>query len=214
MSEFIPDIILVLSGGITKDNKLGISTKNRLDTCLQYIKHIKSDLYICTVSGFSPHSGLNTIDKKPIYECDLMAKYLIKNNVPTDKIFREWTSHDTIGNAYFTLVQFILPLKLNNIMIITSDFHMPRSKAIFEWIYGMYNLKMTFLSAPDKGIDKELLKVRIKKEEKSTNNVKKLSNKIKTLSDFHQWLFTSHDCYSCQFKEIKKIDKKLLETYQ
>lgn len=214
MNKFKPDIILVLSAGITKDCKPGISTKNRLNCCLDYIKENKINPYICTVSGFSPHVGLELDDKLPIFECDIMAKYLVEYGVDSKKIFREYTSQDTIGNAYFSLVQYILPLKLNNILIITSDFHMPRSKAIFKWIYGFYDLKVDFLSCSDKGVNKESLKARIKKELKSTENIKKLSSKIRTFEDFHKWLFNCHDCYSCEFKNNKKIDKKLLDTYQ
>ena len=91
---------------------------------------------------------------------------------------------------------------------------MPRSKAIFKWIFGFYDLKIKFLSCSDKGIDKESLKLRIIKEQKSIENIKRLSSKIKTFEELHKWLFTSHDCYSCEFKNNKKIDKKLLDTYQ
>ena len=78
----------------------------------------------------------------------------------------------------------------------------------------MYNIDVKFLSTPDKNMDINILNKRIEKEKKSTENVIKLSKEIKTITNLHEWLFTDHDCYSCKFNSRKKIDKKLLDSYQ
>ena len=49
-----------------------------------------------------------------------------------DRIFCEATSYDTIGNAYFSRVQIVEPLGWTRLLIITSNFHVPRAEAVFR----------------------------------------------------------------------------------
>ena len=102
-------------------------------------------------------------------------------------------SEDTIGNAYFMKLIHIIPNNFKNLAIITSDFHMPRSKAIFEFLYPKNQFKLTFISVPDI-LPEEILMERIEKEKKSLET---WNNIIKDMSleDFKKWIFTEHKCY-------------------
>jgi hypothetical protein len=41
------------------------------------------------------------------------------------------------GNGFFALTQHVIPRRWRRMAVVTSDFHMPRSHAIFEWVFGL-----------------------------------------------------------------------------
>ena len=42
---------------------------------------------------------------------------------------QEWSSYDTIGNAYFSLTQHVVPRAWSNVVVVTNEFHLPRTRA-------------------------------------------------------------------------------------
>jgi uncharacterized SAM-binding protein YcdF (DUF218 family) len=50
---------------------------------------------------------------------------------------QEVSSFDTVGNAYFSLMIHVVPAGWRRLAVVTSDFHMPRSRALFADIYSM-----------------------------------------------------------------------------
>jgi hypothetical protein len=42
-----------------------------------------------------------------------------------------------VGNAYFSLSVHALPAGWRRLAVVTSDFHMPRTRALFAGIYGL-----------------------------------------------------------------------------
>ena len=66
------------------------------------------------------------------FESMACADYLLQHDVPAQQLLRETSSYDTIGNGYFAAVIHAIPRRWQKIMVVTSDFHMPRSQAIFE----------------------------------------------------------------------------------
>lgn len=59
------------------------------------------------------------------------------------------------GNGYYALTSHIYPRGWTNVCIVTSDFHMARSRVIFEWVLtlaqeagspGKYNLQCVSVS--------------------------------------------------------------------
>jgi uncharacterized SAM-binding protein YcdF (DUF218 family) len=65
------------------------------------------------------------------------ADYLMKHNVPAQQLLRETSSYDTIGNGYFAAVIHAIPRRWQQIMVVTSEFHMARSQAVFETIFAL-----------------------------------------------------------------------------
>jgi hypothetical protein len=50
---------------------------------------------------------------------------------------QETASYDTVGNTYFSLAIHALPAAWTRLAVVTSDFHMPRSRALFADIYRL-----------------------------------------------------------------------------
>ena len=53
-----------------------------------------------------------------------------------DRIFFENQSFDTISNAWFAKKDCLEPLGITSCIVVTSDYHIARSKVIFEWVLG------------------------------------------------------------------------------
>ena len=62
----------------------------------------------------------------------------------SSRILAETCSYDTIGNAFFARTVHTDPRGLRRLLIVNSKFHMPRTEAIFRWVFG---------AAPDCGYD-------------------------------------------------------------
>ena len=66
--------------------------------------------------------------------CALMRVHLIRlQGFPATSILKEVSSFDTIGNGYYALTIHSIPRGWRNVAMITSEFHMPRSKVIMPY---------------------------------------------------------------------------------
>ena len=129
----------------------------------------------------------------------------------------ENASYDTIGNAYLTRLLFIEPYRWERLLIITSEFHMPRTRAIFEWICGLggMQLELDFEASPDTGLSSEQRSFRYAKEAQGMENVARRRKQITTLDEMRDWFWTRHDSYSAAgLREPRKpSEAALLESY-
>jgi len=152
----------------------------------------------------------------PIYEAIIAANYLKKKGVNPKKILPEIMSLDTIGNAYFSRVIHTDPAGFRNLLIITSKFHMPRTKEAFNWVYSLDSsnegYSLDFEDVPNEGIDEATLILRETKERESLEQLLKTKNRISTLKDLHTWLYTEHGAYAV-FVEPKRGSGDILATY-
>jgi hypothetical protein len=109
------------------------------------------------------------------------------------------------------------PRNLRRLKVVTSDFHLPRTKVVFEWVYGLkpsdrYELQFEPVSDPE--MPEELLAERRRKEEMSLSTLMPVRDRIATLPDFHRWLFTEHRAYSSLADGSRhSLDSTVLNTY-
>jgi uncharacterized SAM-binding protein YcdF (DUF218 family) len=209
------DAILVPGGGIKDKYQLPPWVQSRFDRVLE----IHQKQFIIALSAGTTHKP-PPLDSEgfPIFESRVGADYLIKKGVEPRWILCETVSYDTIGNAYFSRVIHVHPRGFRHLLIITSASHMPRTKAIFQWVYGLESpfeqndYTLVFEEVPDLGMDEELLQLRIQKEKKGLENVLRLKKRICTLEDFHHWLFTEHGAYSASVPP-ERAKGKILQAY-
>ena len=82
-------------------------TKQRCNLAIEYFnknKNLENMVFIATSAGTYHYPTPRDKNNFTIYECDLIVKYLVQNGIDEEIIFREWTSYDTIGNAYYVRV--------------------------------------------------------------------------------------------------------------
>jgi len=212
MSQY--DCIFIPGGGLLLDGTLPPWTIARLDRALSLISQTR---FIAFLSGGTVHKPppLDQ-DEFPIFESRQAALYLVHQDLDPAQLLTEISSYDTIGNAYFSRLLFADPGKLQHLLIITSEFHLPRTKAAFEWIYGLSPLSMlyqlTFESVPNIGLTRKALKARIAREKKSLNKLLETKKGITSLKDFQSWFYTKHDAYSIITKP-ETANGDALESY-
>jgi len=216
------DAIFVLGGGVPlKFNSPPTYVKGRCDAaaqlyirCAQLAKGGKGDQTpaILTLSAGTAHMPqLLSSDGLPVWESTASAAYMMDryptDQIPPSKIFAETTSYDTISNAFFSRISFADVWGWKRILIVTTEFHMARSKAIFDWIYGTKPInandiggnkyELYYLSTPNDGLSQEALEVRRQHEAKGQKTVQtKLSKQYTTLPEVLGFLTSNHDFFS------------------
>lgn len=192
------DCVIVPGGGLLPDGNLPPWSKARLN---EASLHSNSTQFIFCLSGGTVHKP-PPLDSKgfPIFESQAAADFLIQKGISPLKIRSEICSYDTIGNAYFSRLLFADPLECNNCLVITSEFHMPRTKAIFNWIYQLAplskDISLSYHSTSNTGLAPQALNARIDREENSLKNIRKIQSQIKSLQDLHVWIYQEHQAYA------------------
>ena len=213
MSKF--DAILIPGGGVRENGQLPIWVEKRLDRAIE----MQTGEYIITLSAGTVYKPPpRDTDGFPIFESTAGARYLISRGINPELVLTENCSYDTIGNAYFSRVIHVDPRNFRSLLIITSDFHLPRTQKVFNWVYGLSPVREYFLdfqSVKDEGIPHDVLEKRRAAERASLINLASLSDQITDIKAFHQWLFTKHDAYLSTNKAREKtmFDPKILDTY-
>jgi len=209
------DAVIILGGGVRKNGSLPIWVIRRVRKALEFKDKTK---YFVTSSAYTTNKK-PLINKMgfPVNESVKMGELLVKAGINKSRILTERWSHDTIGNAYFTRLIHTDQLNLKKLLIITSEFHMPRSKAIFEWIFGLnYSLfkpyVLDFASVSDSKLNSKIMLTRIEKEQKSLSKLFKTKQKITNLKQLHKWLFNKHGAYTLKFIRDKN-STQVLKSY-
>lgn len=118
------DCIIVL--GFELDNgKMTSILESRLDEAIKLYKENPTKI---VVSGGNSKGGIT--------EAEVMEKYVIDNGVGKDEIIKEEKSTNTIGNAFYIKKDIIEPNNWKSITIVTSDFHIERTKFTFNKVLG------------------------------------------------------------------------------
>ena len=209
--------IFVLAGGIDKKGICHPWVQKRLLLAFKLYKILNVPIY-CIGGGSYHIPPIRNKYNYVIHESTSCAEFLIKLGVNPEHIYKEWSSYDTSANGYFSFTNFILPKKISNMILITSEFHMLRSQEIFNWIKDLFNcnVEINYYSVSDKGLDIDLINIRSKREKDSHKNIINLREKINNLNDFHKWMFTEHKAYSSNSELIRKhesIDEETKMSY-
>jgi len=190
--------ILIPGGGLLEDGSLPPWTQARLELALQYDQETQ---WIGLLSGGTVHKP-PPLDQKgfPFHESRVLAAALVSRGFAPERILTEICSYDTIGNAYFSRMLFSEPLKLSGLLVITSKFHMPRTKDIFQWVYSLLprpiDFRLDFIPSEDNGLSENALAARITREKESLEAFQETKKKIANLADFHRWLYAEHKAYA------------------
>lgn len=207
------DAVIVPGGGVSADGKLPPWTVRRLKSALD----IEATRYYICLSAGTFHKPLPRDDAGfPVYESVVAAQYLREAGIAEERLLFETSSYDTLGNAYFARTVHTDPLKLQRLNVITSEFHMPRTRAIFEFIFsdrfsaGPYSL--SFESVSDEGLDEAVIAERRQREADSLERFLARSSDVHTVRDLHRWLFIEHNAYNLTGQR-EQLSQALLTSY-
>ena len=128
------------------------------------------------------------------------ARALLARGVPGARIWAETASLDTIGNAYFARVIHTDPAGLRRLLVVNSAFHMPRTRMIFDWVFGLPPAEppyaLDYHAVPDRGLTEAGLAARRAKEAARMADLRRTIPRIRSLAALHRWLFTEHRAYA------------------
>ncbi len=196
------DAIIVLGGGNDNNGQPSNSTIKRLDKCIEFLKK-KSAKYIILSGG--RHRGYY------VSEAKAMADYLISKGL-SKEILLEEEAKDTIGNAYFTKVNLLESGKLFKIAVITSNFHIPRTRYIFKKVLGN-SFKISYISA-DSDLSNGVLSRVKDKEKRKLSLLKKLLDNIKDGDNksIKKLIEDKHPAYT-KTSKLTDAEKKIISEY-
>ena len=202
--------IFILAGGLTDNKENNLWVNERLKKALT----IEGNNNFYCIGGGTYHKP-HLLDNSGfvIYESSKMVEFLLNNNIEKKNIKTEWSSYDTIGNGYFSFINFIIPLKLNNIYVITSNFHIERVRLIYNYFNNLFNLNLiiTYIDSIN-NMDRELLEIRTLREKESCEKFIGVMKKNNTLEKFIYWFYNDHDCYNST-KFSKKMCDSIINSY-
>src|SRR5205823_1181106 len=108
------------------------------------------------------------------------------------------------------------PRQLERLLVVTSEFHLPRTELIFRWVYGLKGpaipFELTFMSSPNDGIGEADLQARLDRERSGIGRLRPLAARIGTVKSFHTWLYTAHGGYRFP-STIDRAGERALNTY-
>lgn len=206
------DAVIVLGGGQTQDGMPSSIVLPRLDRAAELYREAqelgrKPPLIIVGSRGTphkpSPHdAGGYEID-----EADGSARYLMSLSIPSEVILQENVALDTIGNAWFARTLHTDVLGLRRLAVITSTFHMPRAKVLFDHIFALParaggsapGYEVTYHGTSDASLSEETLLARRDKEARSVPRFapgSEWAERLRDMRSFHRWLYREHGAYA------------------
>ena len=139
--------IIVLGSPNFPDGTLGPIAMDRLKECLS-IFDLKKHKILCT-GGFGSH--FNT---SPMAHAHYLQKILIENGVPVNAILPLALSSNTVEDAIMSH-SILKDDEFNELLIITSEYHVARVEFIFTEIFR--DFKLNFHSVSHLGMNEILI---------------------------------------------------------
>jgi len=139
------------------------------------------DLFRKNKHAFIITSGWDYYGEYNIAIADAMKSYIVNNShISEELVLTETNSRDTVGDAIFTKINIVKKMSMNNLLIVTSDYHVSRADKIFSYIYGeQYIVKVIGV----KTVPINKIKKLSKREEKSLKVFHRTFNGIKSGDD-------------------------------
>ncbi|HEX4662710.1 MAG TPA: YdcF family protein [Candidatus Saccharimonadales bacterium] len=191
------DAVLVLGGGVRGEEVVPPWVEARLNLVLE---KYQAERVVLLSWGTTHKAPPLKADGFPVVEAVADANYLLKRGFKPTHIYTETSSYDTKGNAFFARVIHTDVRGWYRLHIITSEFHMARTQAIFSWIFSIDDpenrYRLSFEATPNIGIEPEALAKRERKEAAALSQITDESRQLATLAQVHQWLYSQHAAYA------------------
>ncbi len=175
------NFLIILGGGLDEQQQLNQQTKLRYDKALTIQQ--KFDYVVCC-SGFTYRK--NHLPSA-ISEAEAGKRYLLQHNVAAEKIISEALSKDTLSNAFYSR-KIIDKLKVKDITIVTSAFHLKRSTFLFDLVFPKQIYRLSYVKSRN-GLDAVSLRNR------------KIHERM-VLNFFKKHLFTTYGVIAGDMKSI------------
>ena len=198
-----PDIIIVLGGGINKQGVLPGWVEERLDLAMKMFRNNQVPQLLMSGKGR---------DNFPMAEADAMKAYLIDSGLPADVILTETLSKDTLQNAFFCKAIHLDPLQLRSILVITNQFHMDRTRQIFDFVLGP-DYHMSYQPVADHNFNKKQLRSREITEEELIKFYQRLFASVTPdkMKGLHSFIYNEKDPFYQEYIQLgEQLSHKMM----
>ncbi|CAN8062521.1 unnamed protein product [Agarophyton chilense] len=200
------DAIIIPGGGLEQRTALPQPwVRARLDAALKLQNQTKYFLVLSRGTTHKPpprDTAGHCID-----EASASAKYLLDNGIrDAERILMDRWSFDTIGNVHFARAMICEPMKLKRLCVITSVFHMPRTRAIFNWIFSLDGgcSDIDYVFTEDRGMSAAQSAVRYDKERQGLRRLAASTiPNVQSMEQLAEFVFVGHSAYNSQ--SVQKI---------
>lgn len=213
---YLYDAVVILGGGLTANGEPNDFVKARLDEGARHCTRF----FVCLSRGTTHKPPPHDAKGFPVDESTASAQYLVsKHGIAAERIIKDTWSLDTIGNAIFCMAMVCAPLGLHRLLVVTSKFHMPRTRLIFDWITPLWHPSATvaYSAAPNHGLSDEALELRRDKEKGGCEHVARQARAHPTRMATAQFLLLEHGAYAVapapQAAPALPVDKRVLDSY-
>jgi hypothetical protein len=207
----IERVWIIPGGGVPSDDGLHMPqwTEERTDAAIEAWKRLDDDEQRARVSFVA--LSLGTMNrptvKDPVtghmsIESSLISRRLITHGgVPMENIVADAFSWDTVSNAWVSrqVVEGLLSRYSEatvDLRIFISDFHAARVQAAFEWLFSLEprlervkGIRIESVPHSAKAEDEAAWAARREHEARGVRQTRENSANIRTLAQFHAWLF-------------------------
>ncbi len=197
------DAVVVPGGGLDHSTRQPAAwVISRLESALELDSNTR--FYIVLSRGTPHRAPPRDGGDYPVDESVASARYLMEHGVSSSRIILDTWSLDTIGNAYFARTSVIDPLSLRSMCVVTSAFHAPRTRAIFDWVFGLdvsspQTFRVDYKISPDTGMADDVLTARREKEEKSLIRLREHTiPQVQTMQQLAEFILVNHGAYNAE----------------
>jgi len=195
----------------------------RLDAAAELYRRARRkgrQLHIITNGGGTSHKPRwRDAHGYSVPEAQLMAEGLRERGVALTHVVLEGLSDDTIGNAFCARALHLeWRSDWRSLLLITSDFQLPRAEAVYRWVLALEPKKeyaLCVAGVPDSGtMDAEAQASRAQRECASLRAfLVGVGAVYSSMEQVQSWMFSTHDAYAPRSKPRATLDAATLKTY-
>ncbi len=143
------DAVIVLANEMDIDGVLNTESSLRANLAVKMAKDFKIPYIITCGWAYRNDSDVKI--------ADAFKSYIVKLGLRDEQILTEENSRDTVGDAVFTRLNLVEPLGFRKFCVVTSNYHVTRTRKIFNFVYGS-NFRLDVIGADVKFDDSFLSK--------------------------------------------------------
>lgn len=194
------DALIIPGGGLDEAGRPSAWVAERLEAALRHDG--EADWYLVLSRGTTHRPPPRDAAGYAVDEAAASARYLMDRGVATSRVLLEAWSLDTIGNAAFARLFHAELGGWRSCLVITSALHMPRTRAIFEWVFSLpprrgRPVKLAYEAVADEAaLPPGAADARRRKEADALAEFRQTAAAVGSLAELHAFLFTRHAAYS------------------
>lgn len=194
------DALIIPGGGLDEAGRPSAWVAKRLEAALRHDS--EADWYLVLSRGTTRRPPPRDAAGFAVDEAAASARYLMERGVAPSRVLLESWSLDTIGNAAFARLFHAELAGWRSCLVLTSALHMPRTRAIFDWVFALPPRRGPPVRFAYEAVDDEaalppgVAIARRRKEEDALAKFRQTAAAVGSLAELHAFLFTRHAAYS------------------